>query len=517
MIDRPAATAAVEAKGITKVFPGTTALGGVDFSVFRGRVHALIGENGAGKSTLVNILGGVMPPTSGSLLLDGDLVNLHSIRDAAERGIHIIHQELQLFQNLSVADNLFVGRERTNGWGVVDRDAEASMAHDALMALGQSIDPRTLVDALPLGQRQIVEIARALVHDTQVLMMDEPTSALTAAEIDVLFGVIRDLASRGVAIVYISHRLEELLALADTVTVLCDGRVAGEAPASDIDVPWIVDRMTGGTFARREGRAAATAGRVLLSVQDMTLPPRAGRSGLAGVTFELRSGEVIGVYGLMGAGRTELFESILGLHSDAGGRVELEDEDVTGLDVHERVAAGLFMVPEDRQAAGLIPTLSVRANMTLSNLDRVSVGGYLSPAREADAAGPLVSDLRIKMPGLDAPVTALSGGNQQKVIIARGLMSRPRVLLLDEPTRGVDVAAKAEIIEAMQRLAAGGLGVLFATSDLAEVHAAAGRTLVMAGGRITADFAAGDATDASLTTAASAGMVRVERSADARG
>jgi erythritol transport system ATP-binding protein len=494
----------LEAREITRRFPGTTALDGVNFRIERGRVHALIGENGAGKSTLVKILAGVDSPSSGELRFDGRAVRFGSTRDARACGIDIIHQELQLFPELSVTENVFVGRERLTRWHTIDRAAEETAAAAVLARLGQSLSPRILLGQLPLGQQQIVEIARALVHDTQVLMMDEPTSALTASEIPTLFRLIRELTREGVAIVYISHRLEELLAIADHVTVLRDGRVVGEAPRSDVDVPWIVRHMTGRQVETEVNPPVAASEAPVLTVTDLRLRPASGRAGLDGVSLQVRAGEILGLYGLMGAGRTELLEALMGVHPEATGAVHLGTQDVTRLDVGARIAAGFALVPEDRQVSGLVPALSVLRNMTLSSLERLSRGGYVSPARETAAATPWLERLRIKAPSLEAPVWSLSGGNQQKVIIARGAMTDARVLLLDEPTRGVDVAAKAEIVETMRALARDGLGIIFASSDISEIQTAATRALVMARGRVTADLPAGAFNADALAAAASA-------------
>ncbi len=504
-MNAPSVTPTVlEARQIVKVFDGTVALAGVDFRLDRGRVHALIGENGAGKSTLLKVLAGIEQPTEGQILVDGHVVPFASVRDAAARGIAMIHQELQLFPDLTVRENLFVGRERRTRWGTVAWAAQENAARRTLERLGHaSISPRARVGSLSLGQQQIVEIARALVHDVRVLLMDEPTSALTSAEVPVLFQVIRDLTRHGVSIVYISHRLEELLAIADEVTVLRDGRVVGTAPAAEVDVPWIVHRMTGGATRQKPVEAPAAAGAVVLDVRGLTLPAKPGRTALDAVSFDVRRGELVGLYGLMGAGRTELIESVMGVHPDWTGHVVLDGTELRGSDVGRRVEAGLAMVPEDRQAAGLVQTLSVCENITLSSLGQLSRHGYLSPRAESRAARPLAEGLRVKTPSLDAPVTALSGGNQQKVVLARGVMSRPKVLLVDEPTRGVDVGAKGEIVDALRRLAAEGMGIVFATADLAEVQAAATRVLVMARGRLTADLPVSEATADALASAAS--------------
>jgi erythritol transport system ATP-binding protein len=492
------------AQGIAKRYGATSALAGVDFAVEPGRVHALIGENGAGKSTLVKILAGVEQPTSGELRFQGERVQFASPRDAGRLGIDIIHQELQLFPELSIEENLFAGRERVTRWGTIDRAAQRTAATEVLGRLGLRLAVDRRVGSLPLGQQQIVEIARAIVHDTRVLMMDEPTSALTAAEIPVLFGLIRDLTAHGVGIVYISHRLEELLAIADMVTVLRDGAIVGHAARADVSVQWIVQRMTGRDAPPAATHAGVSSREPILAVKDLELPAGHGRTGLRGVTFEVRPGEILGLYGLMGAGRTELLESVLGVHDDARGSVRLDGQELSGLDVRERIEEGIAMVPEDRQTSGLVQTMTVQQNMTLAHLGALTRGGYLSLAREARAASEWGSRLRVKAPALDAPIGALSGGNQQKVVIARSVMTSPRVLLMDEPTRGVDVGAKREIVDTMRRLAADGMAVVFATSELAEMHAAADRALVMARGCIAAEFSGHEMTDEAMASAASA-------------
>ena len=501
----------LEARGVTKRFAGTTALSAVDFAIDRGRVHALIGENGAGKSTLVKILAGVDQPTSGRLLFDGSDVQLASARDASRLGIDIIHQELQLFPDLSIEENLFVGRESLTRWGTIDRAAQRRAAAAALDRLGQHLPLDRRLGSLPLGQQQIVEIARAVVHDTRVLMMDEPTSALTASEIPVLFDLIRDLTSHGVGIVYISHRLEELLAVADTVTVLRDGAVVGHAARTEVNVPWIVQRMTGRDRPSASPPVQVTSRNPLLAVKELELPAAQGRTALRDVSFDVGAGEILAVYGLLGAGRTELMESILGAHEDARGSVRLESTELAGLDVRERIARGVAMIPEDRQASGLVQTLNVQQNMTLAHVSALSPHGYLSPAREVAVASEWGRRLHLKTPALDAPIAALSGGNQQKVVIARSVMTRPRVLLMDEPTRGVDVGAKAEIVETMKQLATDGMAIVFATSELAEVEAAATRALVLARGRITADLSGPDMNAEAMTSAASSIPLNADR------
>ncbi|MDE3198258.1 MAG: sugar ABC transporter ATP-binding protein, partial [Acidobacteriota bacterium] len=425
------------------------------------------------------------------------------VRDATARGIGIIHQELNLCPNLSVTDNIFLGYELSSR-GMLNRKAQKQKTAELLQLLDHPIHPDVPVGELPLGQRQIVEIARSLVHDVKVLMMDEPTSALSAAEIPVLFRLIADLKSRGVSIVYISHRLEELLRISDDVTVLRDGRIAGERSAREIDARWIVERMTGRSSVSTRRETRPQSGRVLLKADRLTLYGETARPVLNDVSFSLHAGEVLGIYGLMGAGRTELLESLMALRPGiTGGGVWLETKCLDGLGGPERVAAGISMAPEDRQAAGLIPTLNVRANMTLSSLNHHRSGLFLSTNRETAASENMISRLRIKAPEIGAAIQALSGGNQQKVVLAKCLLTMPRVLLLDEPTRGVDVAAKADIYAAVRQLASEGMGIVYVSSELEEIRTVSDRVLVMSRGSITGEFRADSVSDEELAAAAS--------------
>ncbi len=492
-----------EARGVSMQYPGTLALDNVTFQLRRGEVSALIGENGAGKSTLVNVLAGVTQPTRGTLVLDGKEIVLRSVRDADANRIGLIHQELNLCPNLSVAENIYLARELTVH-GVLDKRRQEERARGLLTRLEHPIDPGTLVGDLPLGQQQIVEIAKALARDVRILMMDEPTSALSAAEIAVLFRVIGDLKSNGVAIVYISHRLEELLGIADSVSVLRDGRMVAKAAAGEVDTPWIVQQMTGRPAGVAESAAQTESGPELLRVESLSLTAENGRPLLRDVSLNLRAGEVVGIYGLMGAGRTELLECLMGLHPEATGSIFMDSKTLDHLDTSGRIASGLAMVPEDRQVSGLVQTLSVVANMTVSSLERFTSGPWLSRASEEAAAAGMVSDLRIKAPGLRHNIGSLSGGNQQKVVIAKCLLTGPRVLLLDEPTRGVDVGAKREIHSTVRRLAASGMGIILVSSELEEVRATATRMVVMSRGVVTAQFDAAEATDDALAQAASA-------------
>jgi erythritol transport system ATP-binding protein len=502
----------LEARGVSMQYPGTLALDDVTFHLPRAAVTALIGENGAGKSTLVKILAGIAQPTCGSLFLDGAEVQFRSVRDADAHGIGIIHQELNLCPNLSVAENIFLGREISAN-GVLNKREQERQAASLLERLEHPIPPRTPVGELPLGHQQIVEIAKALARDIRVLMMDEPTSALSASEIEVLFRVIRDLKSRGVAIVYISHRLEELLRIADTISVLRDGRMVAESEAAGVDVRWIVEQMTGRPAGTIEAPECAAAGERLMTVKSVTLRAESGRSLLRDVSLDVRAGEVLGIYGLMGAGRTELLECIMGLHPEMTGSILLDSKRLDTMDTPRRIASGLAMVPEDRQVAGLVQSLSVLANMTMSSLGRWSRGPWLSPVEERNAASRIAADLRIKTPWLSSNIGSLSGGNQQKVVIAKCLLTEPRVLLLDEPTRGVDVGAKREIHGIVRRMAASGMAVVLVSSELEEIRAVSDRVLVMSRGCVSAEFEAAEASEDTLALAASA---TVERRSDQR-
>lgn len=481
-------TPILEARDISKQFPGTLALDGVTFRLRAGEVSALIGENGAGKSTLVKILAGIDRPTGGSLFLDGKPVQMHSVRDADANGIGMIHQELNLCANLSVAENIFLGRELTSAPGLLDKKAQHEKAQQLLTRLEQPINVASLVENLPLGQQQIVEIAKALARDVRVLMMDEPTSALSASEIAVLFKIIRDLKARGVAVVYISHRLEELLEISDSVSVLRDGRMVAESPAATADARWIVEQMTGQSEISPATRKSSSAGAELLRVESLSITSDARRILLNDVSFALHAGEVLGIYGLMGAGRTELLECLMGLRARSQGRIFLCGSSIDNVETSERIAAGLTMVPEDRQSGGLVQSFSIRENMTLSSLARIASRFWLSSSRERSEVSQQIAGLRIRTSAIDNNIGSLSGGNQQKVVLAKCLMTSPKVLLLDEPTRGVDVGAKREIYAIVRRLAGSGMGIIFVSSELDEIRTVADRISVFAKGRITGEF-----------------------------
>ncbi|MFD2055324.1 sugar ABC transporter ATP-binding protein [Mesorhizobium calcicola] len=483
--------AVLSARNIVMSYGGVHALKGVNFDIHRGKVTTLFGENGAGKSTLMKILSGVVTPTSGDIVLDGNLVSFSSSSDARDRGISIIHQELSLAPNLSVRDNIFMGRELRTRTGL--DFAEESRQARALMAdLEEDIDPMTLVEDLRLGQQQIVEIARALSVDSRILIMDEPTSALSATEVEVLFRVIRDLTSRGVSIVYISHHLEEALQITDYAVVLRDGAITATAEAKDIDLEWIVRNMVGENFDLGSPPTGHQFGEVALSIEDVSVIDASG-SGYSVVdrlSLDVRAGEIVCIYGLMGAGRTELLEAVAGRVPMAGGRALLEGEDVSRLSIAQRIAKGLVLVPEDRQRDGLVQTMTVGRNLSLASIEAFAKGLFLSRSRERELVEDSIRKVTVKTSGGNAMIGSLSGGNQQKVVIGKMLTTNPKVILLDEPSRGIDVGAKAEVFRLLSERAAQGLAVVFSTSEVNECLSIAHRIVVMRRGRISAEFGA---------------------------
>jgi erythritol transport system ATP-binding protein len=487
---------------VTKAYGGTHALKGVDFVVREGEVTALFGENGAGKSTLMKILAGVEQPSTGALELDGETVTFSSPTDAVSRGVAIIHQELNLCPNLTVTENLFMGRELVRGL-FVDERAEHKKSLEVLARLEEPINPRTPVGDLRLGQQQVVEIARAISLNARVLIMDEPTSALSASEVEVLFRVIRELTARGVAIVYISHHLEEALEIADDVVVLRDGALVATAKAADVDLDWIVTRMVGRNPDDLYPDRAATSGEPLLEVRGLSVadPTNPGRLAVEELDLTVRAGEIVSIYGLMGAGRTELLETLAGRLPVADGTVLVSGTDITKASVGDRISRGLALVPEDRQRDGLVQTMSVGDNMSLASIRTFLRGLFLAARRESDAVRRTMKDVTVKASGPEAAIGSLSGGNQQKVVIGKILLTAPRVLLLDEPTRGIDVGAKADIFRLMSEQASAGLAVLFATSEVGEALNAADRVLVMHRGRVHREFDPRTATQEDLFAA----------------
>jgi erythritol transport system ATP-binding protein len=493
----------LQARQVRKSYGGTHALKGVDFEVHRGSVTTLFGENGAGKSTLMKILSGVERLTSGELLKDGEPVDLQSTGDANDLGICIVHQELSLAPNLSVSDNIFMGREMRNGLGLVRFREQERIAAGLLARLHTDIDPRTRVGDLRVGQQQMVEIARALSMDAEVLIMDEPTSALSAFEVEVLFTVIDDLTADGVGIVYISHHLEEALSVSDDVVVLRDGTVVGAAAAKDIDLPWVVHQMVGEGFRAGDPPAEDGFGDVVLDVSGLVVtdPTVADRRLVDGLDLQVCAGEIVCLYGLMGAGRTELLEAIAGRTPVAAGSISVEGRGLGTRSIRERIEDGIVLVPEDRQRDGLVQTLSVGANLSLASLADQVRGLFVSRPAEQAASTAMAESLHVKTAGLRAAIGSLSGGNQQKVVIGKALLTEPNLLLLDEPSRGIDIGAKSEVFQLLTRLAGEGLAVVYSTSEVAECLGVANRVIVLRRGRIAAEFDSESATEPKIMAA----------------
>lgn len=496
----------LELKEITKAYSGIVALKKADLKLRRGAVNVLVGENGAGKSTMMRIIAGVERPTLGEIWLDGERIHLDSPGDAVRHGIGIVFQELNLFGNLSVAENIFATREMTRGIRGIDHRAQVEKANEFLNRLEAGISAETLAEDLPIGQQQLVEIARAVSLDTRILIMDEPTSALSAAEVDVLFRVITDLKARGVAIVYISHRLEELMRIGDYITVLKDGQITGHAMVKDIDTRWIVRSMIGSDAKDFAKQVDHEPGEEVFRTENICLPRAQGGFAVDHVSIGVRKGEILGIYGLMGAGRSELFECIMGCHEHYTGTIYVEGQELKGRDTTRRIRNGLALIPEDRQREGLVQSMSIADNLTMASLGQfLRAGFHIDVAREAKAIKEAIRNLSIKARNPEFDVTSMSGGNQQKVVIGKALMTGPKVLLMDEPSRGIDVGAKADVFLTMRRLAGEGLAILFSTSDLEEVMALSDRIAVMSNGRLVTVVDRRHATDEMIVSASAEG------------
>jgi erythritol transport system ATP-binding protein len=479
----------LSARNVAKSYGSVHALKGVNFDIRRGQVTTLFGENGAGKSTLMRILSGVTPPSSGEIVLDGAPVVFASANEARERGISIIHQELSLAPNLSVRDNIFMGREIQTATGV-DFARESEITRALMAELEEDIDPATPVEQLRLGQQQIVEIARALAVNSRILIMDEPTSALSASEVEVLFKVIRDLTARGVSIVYISHHLEEALQITDHAVVLRDGAMTASAPRAGIDLEWIVRHMVGENFDLGSPPAGYDFGPVALSIRDASVTLPSGVDVVDRLSLDVRAGEIVCIYGLMGAGRTELLEAVAGRVPLSGGEVRLHGEEISGLSIAARIGAGLVLVPEDRQRDGLVQTMSVGENLSLASIKAFTKRFFTSRRTEEALVTESIRRVTVKTSGGGAAIGSLSGGNQQKVVIGKMLATHPTVVLLDEPSRGIDIGAKAEVFKLLAERAREGLAVVFSTSEVGECLSVAHRIVVMSRGRIAAEFGA---------------------------
>jgi len=490
-------------EGISKAFPGVQALQDVTFEVARGEIHALVGENGAGKSTLMKILTGALPRDDGRIVMRGRPVEISTPSDAQSLGISMIHQELSLIPYLTVGQNIYLGREpRARIPGFIDWSTLYTQAQQLLDRLNVDVDARAEVQELSIAQQQMVEVAKALSLNADLIAMDEPTSALSERETEVLFDVMRSLETQGVSLIFISHRLGEVFQIADRVTVLRDGQLIGTTPIAELDEEQVVQMMVGRELGEMYPRAEVQRQDVVLEALDL----RDARE-LRGVDLRLHCGEILGVAGLVGAGRTALAETLFGIRPAVAGEVWLEGRRVKLSSPGEAIRLGMGFVPEDRKLQGLFLNMAVRENIVLSAMDEVTRWGFVNFTRADRMAREFVDKLDIRTPSLRQRVRNLSGGNQQKVIIARWLTLKPRVLILDEPTRGIDVGAKAEIHALMSQLAREGVGVLMISSELPEVLGVSDRILVMHEGRVAGEFDRDEATQDDIMRAATGGKV----------
>ncbi|MFB3905179.1 MAG: sugar ABC transporter ATP-binding protein [Acidobacteriota bacterium] len=484
-------------RGIRKTYPGVVALEDVDFDLRRGEVHILLGENGAGKSTLVKILSGACRRTSGRIYLEEIETDIKNPRQAEDLSIRVIHQELNLVPYLSVADNLFLGREPALFPGILDQASMNESAKRLLAGLGLDIDPRKPVRSLGIAEQQMVEIAKALSADARILIMDEPTSALTESEIRQLFATIRRLKQQGVSIVYISHRLEEAFEIGDRVSVLRDGRLVATRPVSGVTQPELIRLMVDRELKEQFPKQKARLGEEVLRVDGLSKD-----GAFTAVSFSLRRGEVLGIAGLMGSGRTELARVLFGVDRADQGEIFVRGQRCDIRSVQAAIKLKMGFVTEDRKSEGLVLNLSVKDNICLPSVPRFSRLGVMRGRKEQQAALGYVRQLAIKTPSLGQRVVLLSGGNQQKVVLGKWLCSNAEILILDEPTRGIDVGAKVEIYEWMNRLASEGAAILMISSELPEILGMSDRILVMRRGRIAAEFPAPEATQERILEAA---------------
>ena len=504
-------TPLLEMREITKTFPGVRALDGVTFSLYAGEFHALVGENGAGKSTLMKVLGGVYPHGTygGEIVIDDGVRRFTSVREAEDAGIAVIYQELSLIKELSIGENIFLGREPRR-FGVIRWEELYSRAQKLLDQVRLPLDPRTPVGQLGIGQQQLVEIAKALSQEARILVLDEPTAALTDAEVETLFSILRELRARGVGMIYISHKLDEVFRMADRITVLRDGRTVGTRPTAELDEPRVIALMVGREVGEIFPVPDHEHGAEVFAVRDMTVedPNVRGKLLVNKVSFAVRRGEVLGIAGLMGAGRSDLLMAIFGAHAGhTSGEVLIEGKRVRIARPSDAIRHGIGFVTEDRKRYGLVLEQTILNNMTLAGLARLSGRFVTDEDAEAAAGERSMKDLRIKANSVFTVAGTLSGGNQQKVVLAKWLLTNPRVLFLDEPTRGIDVGAKQEIYAQINKLARAGLAIVLVSSELPEVLGLSDRVLVLHEGRVTGEFKRADATPEAVMACAT-GHVR---------
>ncbi|WP_199624616.1 sugar ABC transporter ATP-binding protein [Paenibacillus alkalitolerans] len=491
----------LEMKDIDKSFSGVKVLDKAQFSLESGEVHALMGENGAGKSTLMKILNGIYSRDGGAVKVRGVDQTLSSPSAAQKLGIVMIHQELNLIPHLSVMENIFLGREFTFGsTGLLDWRKMKREANRYLSRLGLTIDPETVVGELSVGQQQMVEIAKAVSNHAEILVLDEPTAALTDREIDALFDLIASLKKQGVGMVYISHRMEEIFRICDRITVMRDGRYAGTERAAETNMDQIVKMMVGRELKDRYPKAAVTPGEEKLKVEGLSL-----KDVLHDISFTVRAGEIVGIAGLMGAGRTELAKALFGVTPIDRGTLYVNGKPVRIRKPIDAIRAGIALVTEDRKGEGLLLPMSVSDNLSMPNLKSLSRLGFLSGTEQRSLSEAMIKQLLIKAYGGDQPVGSLSGGNQQKVVIGKWLAANPQLFILDEPTRGVDIGAKKEIYDLINKLASQGVAIIMISSELPEVLGMSDRILVMHEGKLTGEFSREEATQEKIMRCATGG------------
>jgi ABC-type sugar transport system ATPase subunit len=491
-------TPVLRLENIVKTFPGVRALDGVSLSVLPGEVHALMGENGAGKSTLMKVLGGIYQPDEGQVIVNESPVVMNGPLEAKALGIVFIHQELSLAEELSVAENVYLGELPTKGFGRVDWHELYQRTDVILAKLKVGFDAKTLVKDLSIANQQMVEIARALTVEAKVVIFDEPTASLTDAEKRVLFDVISDLQANDVGVVYISHRMEEIFKITDRISVLRDGQYQGSVATKDTDEEGVTQMMIGRKLDLTRKESHHELGKVALEVRNLS----SGKA-FSDVSFQVRSGEVVGFYGLVGAGRTEIAETLFGLRNKSSGEILLNGEVIDVKSPRDAIEKGISLVPEDRKGQGLVLGMNCRDNMTLPQVDDITAGPFVAEGAEIAIFDQYRDSLDIRTPGWKQDVGNLSGGNQQKIVIAKWLSMKPNVLIVDEPTRGIDVGSKSEIHKLLRKLASKGLAVIVISSEMPEVMHVSDRIVAMYSGRVTRTFECGEVTEDSLVQAIS--------------
>ena len=490
--------AALEVRGLSKSFPGVRALDKVSFSAYCGEVHCLAGENGAGKSTLMKVLAGMYRPDEGEIFFKGERVNFRNPMDALKKGVNLIHQELSLVPELSVAENVFLGRLPLKKGGVVDKALLAEKTRQILDRLGCHFSEKELVGTLSIGCQQLVEIARALSHDPQVVIFDEPTASLTESEVEILFRNIRALKEQGVAIIYITHKMDEIFAISDRISVLRDGKKTGTRMTSETNQGEVINLMIGRDLTDFFAKTEKTIGQEVLRVEGLT------REGLVrDVSFSVRRGEVLGLYGLIGAGRSETVEAIFGIARPDNGRIFMDDKAVRVDNPRQAVELGMGFVPEDRKEQGLVLGMTCAENLSLVKLPELRRFGLIQKKKERALFDEFAKKLSISTPGPGQKVLKLSGGNQQKIVISKWMAISPRILILDEPTRGIDVGSKSEIHKLIGKMAKEGMAVIVISSEMPEIMGVCDRIITMAEGRVTGEFSGANITEKNLMHAIS--------------